>query len=391
MSKIANVFAFAGKLKAGKDELKNVISGNWTGSDYRFSLINDDGTHFIKAFGGDMKKGAGFEDRVIKLDEDTEMTVAYADRHNAEILAKVPNRYKSVVKLLDGTYEFLYQNEFVEFIYAQISKWTDKFFKMRGRVNFSMSKDKKVTYKEFTPSYIEEITEEEYNKITNKSAMDLQLFYDSNCIDQELVGANGEVNVPYLTDMGKKVVAHVYVEQKNSDKKTKDAVPLYHIPLEITMDFSKYDFSIENHRKMAKLILRNFVVQGDNVYTSCWTLKDKNVQEKKEYTEEELNEMLTPEEKEAIEVFGMSMEQVIRNKTGESVYGERVRETKIIQPHPAMLFREVDETVTQMSFELYKTIGVEEEAQPVKKAEPKKAEPNKEGTLKEDDFAGLMD
>lgn len=390
MAKIANVFNFVGQLKPTKDNtLKEVISNNWFGKNYQFSLINDDGNHFIKAFGGDMKKGGKFEDRVIKLDEDNSITIPYDKRHNEELLAKVPNKYKSVVKLLDGTYEFLYQNDFIEFIYAQLPNWSNKHFKVRGKVGFSLSQDKKTVYKEFTPNYIEEITEEDYGKVKNKSLMDLQLYYDSNCIPQDLIASNGDISVPTITDMGCKIVVSAYVEQRNSDKKTKDAIPIIHLPIDITIDFSKYDFSNERHRKMAKMILRNFVVQGDNVYTSCWSMKDKNVQEKREYTEDELNEMLTPEEKEAMELFGLTLESVIRNKTGEAVYGERIREVKIMQPHPAMIIKEVDETVTQMSFEVYKTLGMEDDTQEV--VATKAPEEKKEGALSLSEFDDLMD
>lgn len=389
MSKLASTFEFVGKIQTMKDATLNQVGklgATWQGSSYKAILMNDNGSHFLDFFGMDAKNGVNFLPRTIKMG-DLEYEVSYEDRYNPEVLKKVPNQYKSIVKLLGEENEFIFQNDFMNFIYASIPTWKDKFFRVRGRVEFNMGKDNKVNYRKFRPNYIEEITEADMKSYPNQSKVNLQLFYPEGTLMPELFKGN-EIDTDLLASMEYKIPLTVFVEQANTNKDTKANFPILYLPLEVMFDFSRYDLTNETHRRMMRYMLNNFNVEGDNVFTSCWSLVDVNKQEKIEYSEADIEAMLTPEEKEAIEIWGLSKEEVIAKKNGQSVYGDRVTQLKLVTPNTMMLFREVADTVDKLSLEVYKNISVPI-SEPVKKEEPKPtAQTN--GAINMDDFAGLV-
>lgn len=363
ISKIRNTFKMVGKLKKSKEhELVENDKPKWKGLTLKTSIVcGEDGMHFLKFFGGDNKKGKAYEDKKIKNGEN-EFTVKYEDRFNPDVLSNVSRGYKRIVVLDGETHEFLYQNDFIKFVFDNFDKFENKVVEVTGEINASYSTKNKRVYVEYVVNNIKEVAED-----TKQCARGImQLFYPQHAIDEDIL-KDGKIDVPYLNEIGNKVKIRAFMESKNTNK-TLDVDSLFY-PVDAVIELSKIDFTNENQSRKAHLLVKNVDNRTEYITTSCWEVKLINAQEKKSYTEEEINELLTPEEREYAELWGEDIEEVLAKKQGTAFYGERVNEIRCFKPESHMPIKNVAEDVSEDMLELYKALNTTTEEVTEKKVE----------------------
>ena len=373
ISKIRNSFAFVGTLAIAKDKDKKEVgltevpskNSSWKGLNYALTINNGDGlgVQRLKFFGGDNVKGSKFADKEFK-DGDKSFKVSYDNRFDEEVLKKVRNFYKRKVVLDGVTHEFIYQNDFIEFISKNKDNIVGKKFKVTGEFNTSYVKGN--TYKEFVVTSLEEVQED----TKTQSKTQIQIFYTKDCIDRNLLD-NNKLNIQYLNDLGNKIKIQAFLENRNTDKTL--GIDSIFFPIEVMLDMSKLDFTNDKHLRMAHLMINNFNINTSGVYSSAWDASLINASEQVHYSEADLESLLTPEEREYAQLFGKDLNEVLAKKQGTAVWGERVNEVRIYQPNITLPIKTQMEQVTVDMLELYKSLSQKEdviEEQP--KAEVKK-------------------
>lgn len=392
IQKIRSNFTMVGMICRAKNKDKAEITeptkissknSNWEGLSFQMLIDTGEfGRHRLKLFGGDTIKGRSYEDKKCKMG-DMEIIIKYDDRFDPTELAKVGRGYKRTVVLNGETHEFLYQLDFINFVAKHFIELSRTKVKVTGEITYSYDNNKKILYKEFNVNSIEEVADD----TQYQSKCSMQLFYNKDVMDRGLIDENNKLNVPYLTDLGKKIKLQCFIESKNINKNISLDSIFY--PIEIILDMSKVDFTNERANKIANFMIRNFNIIDSNIYTCCFDARIINAQEQKSYTEEELAQLLTEEEREYAELYGVSLDEVLAKKQGDSFYGERVNEIRIYQPNSSMPVKTVTDAVSEGMLEIYKTLAapVELEDESSKKTE-KKSEPV--GAIKEDEFEGLF-
>ena len=134
-------------------------------------------------------------------------------------------------------------------------------------------------------------------------------------------------------------------------------------------------------------MIKNFDVKDNNIYATCWEAKFINAQEIIQYTPEQIEQLLTPEEREYAELFGESVDEIIARKQGDNVYGDRINEIRIFKPNKNMPIKTEQPSVTVDMLEIYKSIEI-----PTKEnvlIENKKEE-KKEQDISVDEFEDLF-
>lgn len=388
MKKVRDSFIFIGSLLPIKDKDKkeilkptDIVSSNtkWEGKSFTCQIdTGDNGRQRLKLFGGDNKKGNTYEDRVIKVGDD-EITVPYKLRDKQEILDKLPRYVKRVVNIDGVKKEFLYQLDFINYVAENIKNFEGKKVKVMGDITYSYNNG--TLYRDFNVNVIEEVSED----TKNQSNVTTQIYYKSNCIDHNLFNDNGKLDVTYLSDIGGKVNIDCFVQTRNTNKSI--GVDDIFYPAKMIIDMTKVDFTNERASKIANFMVRNFMVDGDNIYTCAFDGKSINAQEQKSYTKEELEQLLTDEEKEYAELWGVSLDEVLARKQGDSVYGERINEIRLVKPNTGLPVKTISDDVTDDMLELYKTI-LTDTIKDVEKEETPKAQPK--GAIEDDEFEGLF-
>lgn len=383
ISKIRNSFKMVGRLKKSKEHvLEENNKPHWEGLTFKPAIVcGEDGMQFIKFFGGDNKKGKTFEDKKIK-NGDNEIAISYEKRFDPELLSKVSRGYKRIVVLNGETHEFLYQKEFVKFMFDNFEKFENKVVEITGEINASYSTKNKKVYMEYVVNGVKEVADD-----TKQCARGMmQLFYPQYAIDEDIL-KNGKIDVPYLNQVGNKVRIRAFMESKNTNK-TLDVESLFY-PIDAVIELSKIDFTNDNQSRKAHLLVKNVDNREECVTTSCWEVKLINAQEKKSYTEEEINDLLTPEEREYAELWGEDLEEVLAKKQGTAFYGERVNEIRCFKPESHMPIKTVTEDVSIDMLELYKALNTNvEETTEKKKVEENKVEEKKD--IEVDEFEDLF-
>lgn len=390
IAKIRNNFTLIGKLGKAKNKDKKEVelteitskTSKWKGFSFE-AMINcgEDGNHRVKFFGGDNTKGKGFDDKTFK-DGDNEFKVRYEDRNDPEGLSKVKRVYKRTIKFLNGEIkEFIYQGEFVEYIAENIEMLSSLNLKLTGELELSLSNDKKVLYKKYSVNHIEEVEEDEKPKARGT----MQLFYTSSSVDRNLFDGQGKLNIPYLNDIGNKISLKCFIETRNQNKNLSMETIFY--PIEVSLDMRNLDFTNDKHVRMANLMIKNFDVKDNNVYATCWEAKFINAQEIIQYTPEQIEQLLTPEEREYAELFGESVDEIIARKQGDNVYGDRINETRIFKPNKNLPIKTEQPSVTVDMLEIYKSIETEQKTEVLLE---EKKETKKEKDIQEDEFEELF-
>lgn len=377
-------------------ELKDMSNASgWSGLAFDLGLNCMAGTNKnmqgIKFFGGLNKSNVdnGFpiewdNGKVVK-------SVAYADRNNEEILADLPFSKKKTFSNGDVKKEFLCDKEFVAYVHSEVKNLVGKRVFVSGEMEHSMSKGK--TYKKMIVTKIDVLAEDDSRE--DKCDGNIQLFFDSNVIDQSIYsGSSVKFDMAQeLAGDEKKIVLPVYVVTNNSDKATKKDVPKLYIPTEVVINTEKIDWTSPVHKKMVAFLLKSFRCEdADKVYTIGYNVKYYSGFNSKEYTDEEISALFTEDEMEAVEMGEMMdpgfKERALKKKSGE-VKGDKISETRLLCPNENSLVVEEALGTTSAHLDLYKSILKDkEETKKDTKNEPK-AEPKNKIT-EPTDFAAVF-
>ncbi len=359
LGKMRNRFTFVGEILPMKDKDKKEIltatkiksnNKDWDGESFTCLIdTGENGRHRIKLFGGDMKgKGGKYAPFKFKVN-DNEVEIKHEERFNEELLKKVPKYLKRTLELDGEKKEYIYQLDYINAITASLKDFQGKRVKVTGDITFSYNNEKNILYKDFNVQSIVEVDD----TVKTEAKATIQLFYTKDCIDQTLY-EDGKLNIPYLNDLGNRVKINCFVETKNTNKSI--GVDDILFPMEAIIDMNKIDFTNEKQVKMANFIVKNFILSSDGVYSCAFDAKIVNAQEQKSYTKDELEQLLTDEEKEYAELFDISLDEVLARKQGDNVYGERVNETRLVKPNATLPVKTLVENVTEDMLTLYKTI-----------------------------------
>ncbi len=392
MATIRNRFTFIGKVKGEKAEFKDISKPHWKGHSLKLLLLcGEDGGQFVEFFGGDNlnSKTGKYEIKTFKVNDDEEIAVKDGTPITEELLGQIPRWYKRKAHLTEGEKEFIYQSEWIAYVNEQLKDIEGQIVKVTGEIEFSYSPKAKKTYPRYRANSIELVDEETAKQSARAK---LQLYYDQSSVDQNIFEGN-KINIPYVRELGSKVTVNAYVCGANSHKDQLDVKELFY-PIETVIDLSKIDFAVEKQNRMAHILLRNVLNTTDSITTSAWEVKVVNAQETREYTEDEIEQLLSPEELEYAELWGIDPKDVINKKNGNSVFGERVRELKCFKPEDSMPIKQIAEEVSEEDLSLYQAI---KEAVKLDKAQPKKETPKpkveekpKEADITADDFEDMF-
>lgn len=381
-----------GTLKKPKNfEKKEMKSpSGWEGLTFQLNLdCGRFGTHYIKIFGGDMRKMKtnkegkrvlGFEPRTIKEgkgEEQTTYDVSYEERFKKDILSRVKGFYKNTVQNDDETHEFLFATDFCNYIYDNIDKLVGKKFKVTGSFNLNYGSQKDTVYQEIAVKNMYEVAED----VKEQAKIEAQVFYTKEAIPEAFFEGR-KLNVPFLKDNDDKITIKAYMEQRNQDKATKKDYESLLIPIDLTLNTSKIDFTNPKMVRVANYLTNNFHITTEEVFTSTYEFDLINTQEQIEYTPEQLAELLTDEEKEYIEVFGADANEVLAKKQNKTVYGDRIKEVRVVKPTSDIPVKTKSDEISVDMLELYKVLAPKAKEETPKTAAPKTEEPaNEEADL----------
>lgn len=391
LGKVRSRFSFVGEIIPMKDKdkkeiktLSKVKSNNkdWDGASFTCLIdTGENGRHRLKLFGGDMlvkgKSGkyAPFKFKV----NDNEVEIKHEERFNEELLNKVPRYLKRTLELDEEKREYIYQLDFMNDVVNSLDDLKGKRVRVTGDISFSYNNEKNVLYKDFNIQSIVEVDD----TVKPEAKATIQLFYTKDCIDGMLY-EDGKLNIPYLNDLNNRVSIKCFVETKNTNKTL--GVDDIIFPMEAVIDMNKIDFSNEKQNKIANFIIKNFILNSDGVYSCAFDCKIVNAQEQKSYTKDELEQLLTDEEREYAELFDISLDEVLARKQGDNVYGERINEIRLIKPNATLPVKTLVENVTEDMLALYKTITPQTVFEEEKSETPAK----KEEKVESDEFEDLF-
>lgn len=344
-------------------ELKEMNGANeWSGLTFELGLNAVNGTNKnmqgVKFFGGlvkdNVKNGFPIEwenGKVVK-------SVAYDKRHDVDTLQDVPQMKKKTYSNGDVKREFLCDKEFVAFLHSEVKNLVGKRVFVSGEMEHSLSKGK--VYKKIIVSRIDVLSDEDNRE--DKVEGNLQLFFDSNVIDQSIFSGNSVKfdMVQELAGEENKIVLPVYMVTNNSDKSTKKDVPKLFIPTEVVINTEKIDWASPVHKKMVAFLLKSFkCADAETVYTIGYSLRYFAGFNNKEYSEEEILALFTEDEIEALEMGEMMSpgykDRAIKNKSGD-VKGDKINETRLVCPHETTLVTQEALGITSAHLDLYKSI-----------------------------------
>lgn len=372
-------------LKPQKDfDLMEINSqkSTWEGLALGFSVKANGNSFRVRVSGGDKRGNRGkFEPRHIVVKSGAEISeefdVDYNDRFDDEILRKVPNYYKNVVVLNGERHEFIFQTDFVQFIYDNFDELMKQKCLLTGSIDFAHNgksgKEGRV-FQNFTINNIYEAKEEDEEDAKGT----LQVFYTQECLSEE-VFKNGKLNVPFVTDMNKRIKIGCFVEVRNTHDSSKADYETYHLPIEVMYDGSKGDFAIPEFLKLSTVMLRQFACKDANkVYKSCWDVRLISGKEEVEYTQEEIDELLTEEEKEAIEAMMIACgvdktNEVIARKQGKTLFSEFKNELRLFCMNSICPVKTEAEEFSKDMLDLYKVIALPSTKDDVDKTSSKKS------------------
>jgi hypothetical protein len=327
----------------------------------------------LKFFGGENKKGSTVEGKKITVKDENgnttdEFVVEYSERFDEEVLEKVPNFYKQIVMLNGLRHEFIFSTDFIKFVEENYDELMKSKVRVTGDVGLTYSEEHKRTFKDFTVRNIFTAKDDE----EDSAIATMEIYYVKGAVDENIFDGKS-VDVKTLQELNNRVKINVFTLTSNPDKSTKEMYKTVHMPLTVMFDGSKLDYSQEICKKVAAFMLNNFKIKdAGKVYKSAWDMRIVAGKEELEYTEDDVAQLLTEEEKEYIELFGeQKAKALMAKKMGKSVYGTFTDELRLKTPNENCPFKTLADEVSVDMLELYKVLikKKEKEDKPTKKKE----------------------
>lgn len=228
--------------------------------------------------------------------------IEYQDEKSETDLVKLKELKTKLKEIAIDRHEFVHPYDAVVFLSTNLEVHKNRKFRITGDISISHSKGK--FYRDFVPTMIEIVSDEEKSKL--RATMDV--YFTQESLD----------DVDF--EESKKVLINGYIQSYDSGHK-KDKF----FPTQFVINASKLDFENESHVKRFEFLKKKFDVE-DGVYHQQWEVAVFRGADEEEFTEEHL----TDSQKEAIE-FGYNKLEDFKPKGG--VLGETVIENRLVKPN----------------------------------------------------------
>ena len=385
--KIKSTFTIQGKIsykEKPKMEIKesHKNGGNWKGYMYQIGIAVNGGLHFVDFFNGDSY--TDYECTKLK-------PVKYKKDGNDVILdeqkALDPIEVENAPNWLKRQFndkQYLYAGMFSKDVYDNLESLKDRIVNVYGNIEYTYNKDKNITYTRLKATRIS-VVEDNSPQFASGN---LQLVVADGSVGDVLV--DGQLNIELIKEMGGKIPVRAYIPQANREANTRDSVPTLYFPNDFVINTNKMDLSNEMHQKILKFMVGQCVPQTGKINTVGFKVQFVKGSVEVELTEEQKNEMLTPQELEYISLFPDKKEEFLRKKMSKET--ERVDDIYLKEPHPSLPVSEEVEELTFEILELHKTVGAYsaggQKSQPAK-PQPAPQQPVVENSIDYGSFFGF--
>lgn len=317
-------FVFTGKLRKLKENgySEDEFSGGLIKKRVQFQMICGDDTQWldVSAFvWKDENKNKIMTYKHVTNGKDEKLEVAWDDRFNPAIIESVAGYRRWVVDTdtkehrdelkaagqmeelessLRKKKEFLHPADFVEYLNKVLNneKSKDMVFKVTGSVEWSYSNNKDQYYRSFVPQKIIRVTDDAEQSCVGS----MKVYFASGAADDTMADETGDT------------LYNAYVQYYNTSIKANSFAP---IGLVMNKD--------EKKAKGIKLLFNK--ADGDEVKELGLTVKFINGAKRVAITED----MLTDEQRELLEAELITMKDIELENGGNTVFGDRVTETRI--------------------------------------------------------------
>lgn len=359
-------FRIVGKLKAPKEGLEIIdvnSDSKWVGKSMIAYIQSGKNNFRLKFFGGDNqdpRNPNSYEDKHVKVYQGKEVIreydIPYEERFDPALLKDAPLFMKKTIIMNKLRQDFIYSHDFIQEVKTRFDELAEKTVVVTGEVSFSESNGK--IYTDFNVNNIYEAKEEDgvVEKETARGTM--QTFFSYGNGVEGFFTSKKKLDVKTLAEIDNTFEIDAYVESRNQDKSSKQAYPTLHYPIKLKFAGNKMD--LENnaeHLVIAEYMLSNFNVKDDDkIYKMTWDVIFVSGREEIQMTEEDIESLLSDEEKLFIKRFPAKRDEFIARKTGQSLVGEFKNEIKLFEPNVAVPFKVEAEEVDFAMLELYKSL-----------------------------------
>ena len=350
--KIKSTFTIQGKIvykEKPKMEIKesHKNGGNWKGYMYQVGISVNGGLHFVDFFNGDSYTDSAFTKlRPVKYKKDGVDVIL--DGQKALDPIEIENAPNWLKKQFNDK-QYLYAGMFSKDVYDNLDSLKDRIVNVYGTIEYTYNKDKNITYKKLKATRISVVEDNSPQFATGN----LQLVVADGSVGDILV--DGQLNIEAIKEMGGKIPVRAYIPQANRDANTRDSVPTLYFPNDFVINTSKMDFSNEMHQKILKFMVGQCVPQAGKINTVGFKVQFVKGSVEVELTEEQKNEMLSPQELEYIACYPHLKEEFLRKKMSKET--EKVDDIYLKEPHTSLPVSEEVEDLTFEILELHKTVG----------------------------------
>lgn len=378
--------------KTKKHELEDTGTGEWRGKKCQVILdCGDFGKHYMTLFGGDFKDTKRvngkpelvFRDKKMNIgknkQDQEEITIKYEERFNSEIINRLPNyRKKSLTVKGADTVEYIFDTDFVEDIYNGIAALEGKRFEVFGDFFVNPNVEKGINYKEFRISDMREVEDD----VPQKAELLGKLIYTAEPIDPSFFNG-GNLSSETIKQYEGKIPLKTYMEMPVQDKILKKTNPTCLIPVDTKIDTSGINFNDQDDVDLLTTMatLFNSVPTGKCMEWN-FICDIYNKQEMVELSEEDIEAVLTPQEK-MIALLAkkhmakrglggekkFDLDKVALKKQKKQMYGDRIQDICLVVPNG---MPEESTSFSTDMLELYKVLfKAKPKTKETKKAAPK--------------------
>jgi len=352
MAKISNTFSFVGEFAPALDKDKNKVGvkeigkSNWKGKALEFVIKANGQQQRVKMFGG--HAGDKIEVNSKQKDEKGEtikLEIPFSKRFEQSIIESV-SPY-SITKV--GDRQFISIEDAIDYIGMNISEFEGKKFKVTGKVKtetYTSKNGESVITIKFEAQNIFNVRDTDVEGFNGQMAM----FITSETLNKEKT----------IEDIvkDKKVVLDVHFEEYNSDKNTKEAVPILYYPYSVVVNISdKFDIKNKLHIDKLNMLLDTFRVDGEDVYEMGYGVRFFNGAESKPITFDELTDF----EKRKIELGYETLESIAKSKEGISEFKNEIQVKMEFNPKYINGTEKTDISKSSLSVIVEKTEAPKEE------------------------------
>ncbi len=319
---MANLISFVGKIRKIKDGYtEQVFSGGLMKRRLRFQAICGNSVQWLEVSSlvwKDEKKNKVYTLKSVEGAKDEKMTVEWANRLDADVIASVPGYKRWVVdtdtfahrkeleeagldeeleKSKKKRKEFIHESDFMDYLIKVLDneKSKDMIFRINGTAEYSYGANKDMFYRSFVPQKVFRVTDD-----TEQScAGSMKLYFTEGAVDDTVSDESGDY------------IINAFADYYDQNARMNAFVPL--------------SVKIATDHKMANGFKKRFSkAEDEEVKELGVTVDFINGAKQVDITED----MLTDEQRESIE-DGMITFEELKAELGGTAYGDRVTEIRL--------------------------------------------------------------